>query len=291
MTDYVFGTAEGVDARSLHKLWRQCFGDTASFIDCYDSILFRPEEVDLAFFGDTPVAMATFMPGQLCTTEGETFSISFGYGLATAPEHQRHGVAARLMRAAFQRHYQQGADCVVFVPAGKSLFDYYSRTTYAHNAFYVREVSLSREEVFRYQPIHPVQTEAETYRAVREQILSGTAHMNWDVWSVGFQKVVCQDCGGDLFRFDTSDPCCAVAEYEEDSSLLVGELLAPEELLGPCLAGLMECLPAQQVTVRLPVWSASLGGEAKPFAMLENSIPEVSGPELGPQAYLGIDFC
>lgn len=291
MAEYVFCTATGIDSRKLHKLWRQCFGDTASFIHCYDSLLFRPEEVDVALWEDTPVAMSTFIPAQLYTARGEKLSISFGYGLATAPEHQGHGVAARLMRAAFQRTYQRGVDCVVFIPDTESLFDYYSRTTFAYNAFYVREVSLSGAEASRYPPVHPTSTGAENYQMLRERCLSGKTHMCWDAWAVGFQKAVCQDCGGDLFCFDTQEPCCAVAEYEKDGSLTVGELLASEEMIGPCLAGLLALLPARRVTVRLPVWSAALGGEVRPFGMLEHGKTGNPRPELRPEAYLGLDFC
>lgn len=288
MSGYIFRTAGNGEAHRLHPLWKQGFGDTDSFIACYDAQMFQPENVELALWEDTPVSMMTLIPGQLHTAEGRVFPVGCVYGLATAPEHRGHGVAARLLQSALGRDRQAG---LAIVPAEESLFGYYARTVSAYPAFFARTLSLDRSEISAFPPLWPVSAGAETYRAVRENALSGKTHMSWDIRAVDFQKAVCRDCGGDLFRFDAPEPCCAVAEYAEDGSLIVSELLAPEGLLGPCLAGLLESLPAGRGTVRLPVWSAALGGEPQPHGMLVNVWSEDQGLEFDSGAYFGFDFC
>ena len=103
---------------------------------------------------------------------------------------------------------------------------------------------------------------------------------------VRFEEEICRDAGGGLFCFPDAPGCCAAGEYREDGSLLVCELLASEEELPRCLAGLFARFRAEEGTVRLPAWSGDvLGAEVIPFGIM-------NGVELPPeeQAYLGFDF-
>lgn len=288
MSEYIFRTARNGEAHRLHPLWKQGFGDTDSFISCYDALMFQPENVELALWEDTPVSMMTVISGELRTAEGRAFPIGCVYGLATAPEHRGHGAAAGLLQSALGRDQQAG---LAIVPDGQSLFGYYARAVSARPAFYAREISLDSAEISSSLPLRPILAEAEMYRAVRERCLSGKTYMSWNTRAVEFQKAVCQDCGGDLFYFDAPGPCCAVAEYGENGLLVVSELLAPDRLLESCLAGLLKLLPARRGAVCLPAWSAALGGEVRPYGMLVGRWPEVQSLELGLQAYFGFDFC
>lgn len=279
--------AAGVhEARKLRPLWQEGFGDTEEFMACYEERMFRPDRVELAVGDGEIVSMLTVLPSVLRTEEGGSFSCGCIYGVATRARYRGNGIASRLLSAAVQKRLGHGMDCMAVVPDTPELFPYYGRAMGARTAFYVREVRVTDRQLPGMPALRPAAAGAEDYREIRARSLQGHTYLEWDRAAVDFQKELCRQEGGDLFLFPGAPGCCAAAEYGQDGTLLVRELLAPEEQLAGCLAGLMERMDRGTAEVRLPAWSgAVLGGRMEPFAMLTGrDLPEDR------QAYLGFDF-
>ena len=286
MSEYYFRPAEAHEARLLRPLWRDGFGDTEAFMACYEAWMFRPDRVELAMLGNEAAAMLTVIPAVLRMADGTAVPSGCVYGVATQHQHRRRGLATRLLETALYHRIGHGMDCIAVVPDTPSLFPYYSRAMNASTAFYLRTVQTTAEPLFAHPAVRPAAVRAEDYGPVREAGLRGRIHMEWDLEALAFQEELCREEQGGLFLFPDAPGSCAAAARREDGSLLVYELLAPEDLLAACLGGLLGALSASGAEVRLPAWSgASLGGAIEPFAM-------ISGRTLPPevQAYLGFDF-
>ena len=290
MPDYVFRLAKREDLPRLRGLWRTGFGDSDAFIACFEQrMASHPEWMELALWGDEPVAMLTMIPCALHIQGHGVFQSGFYYALTTDPAHRGRGIAPRLMANAAEHRIGRGMDCLLGVPDTGSLFTYYHRVDHHRTAFYTRILLTTREAFGGCPGIPPERVDAEEYRAIREEYLAGRTYLSWDADAVDFQREICRQGGGDLYRFPGKRTGCAAAQYTEDGTLLLNELLAPEEELAACLSGLLERMPAERLEVRMPVWlGASLGGEILPFGDIAPGGPaeQITGTE----AYVGLDL-
>ena len=286
MPEYTVRSGQEGDEPRMRPLWRAGFGDTEAFLDCYARRMFRPERVELALCGGEIVSMVTVLPSWLCMAGGERIPCGCVYGVATLPAHRGRGLAGRLLARAGVQRLGRSMDCIAVVPDTMELFPYYAHAMGGNTAFYVREPCVTAEQLSGAAPRMPVQVRAEEYLPLRRAALRGRTYIDWDENAVRFEEEICRDAGGGLFCFPDAPGCCAAGEYREDGSLLVCELLASEEELPRCLAGLFARFRAEEGTVRLPAWSGDvLGAEVIPFGIM-------NGVELSPeeQAYLGFDF-
>jgi len=272
-------------------VWKSGFNDTDGFLNEFRDQMLRAEDIQVAVCGGELVAVTAILPAALRTRDGEAEPAGCVYALTTLPEHRRRGVAAGLVRSVINRKRPEGMRGVAISPDGPELFGYYARQGW-RAAFSVREVETTAETA----AARAVQIGAGEYLALRENALEGRDYFQWDARAVRFQESVCRDGGGGLFTFRTAAPCCAAVEHSEDGGLLACELLAPDELLLPCAAGLLERFSGTRIRLRLPPWSGTaLGGELLPFGML---FPEDGEPAplferltADRMAYLGFDFC
>ena len=286
MPEYEIRSAAAGEERQLRPLWQTCFGDTEPFMACYESRMFRPERVELALLDGAVAAMLTVLPASLWTAGGGVIPCGCVYGVATLPAHRGRGLATKLLDLALRRRLGHGTDCLAVVPDTPDLFGYYGRTMGAETAFYVRELRLTAAELGGAVPLSPAPGSAEAYLAERRSCLKGRTCLDWDREAVAFQGDICRQEGGDLFLFPDAPGCCAAVQKDTDGTLLVSELLAPENCLAGCLAGILGQMACREAVVRLPAWSgAALGGSVEPFAMLAGAaLPKEE------QAYLGFDF-
>ena len=291
MCEYSFRPMKTGEFDRLRPVWKEGFGDSDAFLDEFRDRMLRTQDVQMALCGEEPVAMVVVLPAALCTRDGEEEPAGCIYALTTLPEHRGRGIAARLVRSAAERKRAGGIKSIAISPDGPGLFHYYAGQGW-RDAFSVREAEIAAGA----EGVRAVPVGAGAYTLLRERILKGRDHIRWDERAVGFQELICRDSGGGLFTFQTEAPCCAAVEYGGDGELSACELLAPDELLVPCAAGLMERFSEKQIRLRMPAWLGSgLEGEILPFGML---LPEEGRPSrtierlaAHPAAYMGFDFC
>lgn len=291
MCEYSFRPLKEGEFDCLRSVWKEGFGDSDGFLDQFRDRMLQAQDVQIALRGEEPVAMVVLLPAVLCTRDGGEEPAGCVYALTTLPEHRGRGVAAHLVRSAAERKRAGGIKSIAISPDGPGLFRYYAGKGW-RDAFSVREA----ETAAGAPGVEAVPIGAGAYMLLRERILKGRDYLRWDRRAVEFQELICRDSGGGLFTFRTEAPCCAAVEYGEDGGLLACELLAPDRLLLPCAAGLLEHFSEKRIRLRMPAWlGTGLGGQVLPFGML---LPEEGAPSrtvrrlaAHPMAYMGFDFC
>lgn len=291
MCEYSFRPLNEGEFDRLRPMWKEGFGDSDAFLDEFRDRMLRAQDVQIALCGEEPVAMIVLLPTVLCTRDREEEPAGSFYALTTLPEHRGRGIAARLVRSAAEQGRANGAKSIALSADGPGLFRYYAGQGW-QDAFSVREVEIAAGAA----GVQAVPGGAGAYTLLRERVLNGRDYIRWDERAVGFQELICRDSGGGLFTFRTEAPCCAAVEYDEDGGLLACELLAPDGLLLPCAAGLLEHFSEKRIRLRMPAWlGTGLGGEVLPFGML---LPEegtfsrtIERLAANPMAYMGFDFC
>lgn len=291
MNEYFFRQMKEGEFERLRPVWKEGFKDSDGFLDCFRDRMLHTQDVQLALCGGEPVAMAVLLPTILCIRDGAEEPSGCIYALTTLPEQRGRGIAARLIRSLADRKRAAGIKNIAISPDGPGLFQYYAGQGW-RNAFSVRETDVSAVTT----AAAPVSIGPEEYAGLREKALEGRDHLRWDGRAVGFQELICRGTGGGLFTFQAATPCCAAVEYDEGGRLLACELLAPDELVLPCAAGLLKSFAEKRIRLRMPVWQGmGLGGEVLPFGML---LPEGRTPSprfcrltARPTAYMGLDFC
>ena len=87
------------DLPQIRRVWRECFGDSESFLDVYFSSAARPEDGIGLFHGSTLVSNLFELPMRARVT-GQEYVCAFVAGCATLPEWRRRHLLGDLMRAA-----------------------------------------------------------------------------------------------------------------------------------------------------------------------------------------------
>ncbi len=289
MLDYTFRLVREEDLPRMHRLWRTGFGDTEAFMACFEQRMFHPEWMEAAFCGEQPAAMLTLIPCTLHVAGGGAYQSGFYYALTTDPDHRGRGIAPELLRKAVEHRVGKGMDCLLGVPDNDSLYLYYRKVANLQEAFYTRMVYAAAERLAGQRPVRLRRVDAEEYRAIRESYLAGRTYVSWDRESVDFQGEICRQGGGDLYCLEGSRPGCAAVQYTADGALLANEVLAPEEELAGCLAGILEKFPAERTEFRMPVWlGAALGGEIQHFGVITPGVPH--SRIAGKDGYIGLDL-
>ena len=289
MPDYTFRLAREEDLPRMHHLWRTGFGDTEAFMACFEQRMFHSEWMELALCQDEPAAMLTLIPCTLHLASGGVYRSGFYYALTTAPEHRGQGLAPELLKKAVEHRVGKGMDCLLGVPDNDSLYLYYDKVARLKEAFYTRMVHPTAEELTDCRPLRLQPVDAGEYYAIRESYLGGTTYVSWDREAVDFQGEICRQGDGGLYRLEGSRPGCAAVQYTADGALLVNEVLADEEDLPGCLAGILERMPAERSEFRMPTWmGTALGGEIRHFGVITPGGPQ--SRITGKNGYIGLDL-
>ena len=99
------------DERACKQLWMETFGDDEAFVDRFIVRYYSRRRAVTASVGGQLAAML-----HLLTFDTELGRTTYIYGVATAEEFRRRGLAARLMREAMQRIEERGDDAAFLIP-------------------------------------------------------------------------------------------------------------------------------------------------------------------------------
>lgn len=272
----------------IRALWKEGFGDTDALIGEYQRLLYRPEDAQVACCDGKIVAAVLAAPAVLHKADGSSAPAGYAYALATTRDYRRRGIGVGTYQSMIRRKMSEGMVCVAGSPGDDGLLDLYLRHSW-EIAFYVREMTIAADGLP--QPAQAVWASPAAYNSLREAALQGKDHYGFALPFVQMQEYVSRESGGGLLRFPGLEPCCAAAEYE-NGEVLISELLAPDEQILACAAGVLQHLPAARVKIRLPAWSGiGLGADRVPFGIV---LPEGEAcPYIArhPLTYLGLDLC
>ena len=117
-------TARDTDVPALKQIWRECFGDSDEYIDCFFDDMFRSEDMAVLDDGDGPKCMAALLPCTL-VLGSDSYQISYLYAMSTLPAAQGRGYATRLLAFAAEHCKARGDAGIALMPADKGLLKWY----------------------------------------------------------------------------------------------------------------------------------------------------------------------
>lgn len=110
------------DEIEVKNLWREAFGDEEAFIDAFIMRFYSRRRAFVARREGRLAGMVHRVPFR--TELGRT---GYLYGVATAREFRRQGIAAQLIEEAIRRSREEGFDALMLIPADEALRRFYGR--------------------------------------------------------------------------------------------------------------------------------------------------------------------
>jgi ribosomal protein S18 acetylase RimI-like enzyme len=212
--------AEPRDREALIEVWRVCFGDDAREITQFfehfgEKLVSVTAEID----GVPAGAGHLFPAGSLIIPPRRKVPCAMIYAVGTLPEYRGRGVGGSVTRALTERGGRAGYGAIALSPAEDGLFAFYEEKASFHTVFYAEDAREQGDFI-------PVPVVPAEYRALRERILRGALHIDFDERALAYQQLLCRASGGFLAALerDNETAGCAVTEagrYKE--LLLIGE--------------------------------------------------------------------
>lgn len=234
------------DVLPLRQLWKQAFGDTDAFLDCFFSVAYAPQRCRCVYQGDTLAAMLYWFD---CSWNGR--KLAYLYGVATDKAFQGQGLCRALIEDAHRHLKAQGYHGSILVPRTPELFAMYAKMGYA---------TCSGVSQFICQAGTPAALQRirmEEYAALRRQFLP-----EGGVVQEGETLALLQTYSA----FYTGENVL-LAVYVDEGKLTVCELLGAPE----AASGVIAALGHTEGKVRIP-------GSQTPFAMYRSLTEDPSAP-------------
>lgn len=259
------------------ELWKLAFGDDDAYIDYFYA--HTGESQVLLLLEDGVVwTMVALFPVTVTLPQGESLSSAYIYALATHPEARKKGYGRFILNYVDFYLKESGKDCVTIVPAEPSLYRYFSTTGF-EPACSTRKVELLRDMVAQPNPEDAiVPTSPAQYSALRERMLEGSLHVTYGEALIAYQQGLSRMERGDLFHLTvTGQGGLAAAEYLDEDTVLVKELLLPPTAQAGGAALLARQMPARRYHLRTPpFWDGLTGSYLQSFAMIKWYRPELA---------------
>ena len=125
----MIGTAKGSDISRLKEIWKECFGDSDSYITLFFDTVFKDSQ-PLAFYADgTPVAVLYRLKCK-AVVNGRIFYGRYIYAAATLENYRKRGIMGQLLSFA-QKEAESRGEFLSLVPGSSELYGYYSKFSFA----------------------------------------------------------------------------------------------------------------------------------------------------------------
>ena len=144
------------DIPKLRQLWKDCFGDSDSFLDLFFSLAYAPERSLILKEGNTLIGAAYWFDCSMADKK-----MAYEYAIAISPSHQNRGLGTALVEALHAVLLKKGYDAALLVPGAENLRRFYGRLGYRTCSYRQTEVALPS-----LSPISPAQ-----YARLRRQLL------------------------------------------------------------------------------------------------------------------------
>ncbi|WP_295936984.1 GNAT family N-acetyltransferase [uncultured Alistipes sp.] len=110
------------DERACKELWNEAFGDDELFVDWFMMRYYSRRRMLMVHDEGRIAAMLHLLP-----FESELGRTTYVYGVATATEFRRQGLADKLMRQAMELIRERGDDAAILIPSAEWLHGFYAK--------------------------------------------------------------------------------------------------------------------------------------------------------------------
>ena len=242
------------ETQALKRIWETVFGDPEDEIDKFFETYFEPQMSAVADSEDGIAATGYLLPVGNLRCDETALPCAMVYAIAALPGHRDHGYATAVVRELLSTARAAGIKATVLHPSEDSLFEFYSDHSPFREWFYIDERTdigkppRSSGVMAGLTPAAP-----EEYRLLRESLLSGVPHIEFDLRALAYQQYLCSKSGGGLYRAETSGgAACAAVEMPPDGSVWIKELLAPPTCEAEVLSAVTSVHPAPFYSFRSP---------------------------------------
>lgn len=253
------------DEEGLRALWRRVFGDTEDYIDGFFKKLYRPGSAAVLTVDGEIVSAAYIVKLGDFVCEGRWTPCREVYAYGTHPDHRGRGYGGRVLDMA--RRAAMAGGVAVVCPAEPPLIQYYEKNGFSR-LFYAGEFNCTDVGLDLTGSVTRVTVRG--YAALREELLHGRPHIDFDSQTLEYQEQLCTASGGGLY-YVVSDGvrCCAAAEVY-DGKAYIRELVVPTGSQYNAAALVARAVRAQSFIYRSPVRP---GEKSAPFAMICSAQP------------------
>lgn len=274
------------DIPRQRELWQLAFGDDGAYVDNFYNTYYQPERMLMLEEDGVIQAMTAWFDTVFKVPGRGEYRAAYLYAVATHPQARGRGLAGRLLSDADDLFREWEIPAVTTVPAEPSLHNFFGRNGF-RECFVDGQFSVFQERPATDRAGADLErlTPGE-YRALREERLAGTAHIDLPQEALAYQEGACAlTPGGGLYALGAPHGRAVLcAEGMESGELLVKELLCPPEDQDWVLKRLSGLLPRWSHAYRTP-------GGTHPFGMLKWLTPELEGGwDWSSTAYLGLAF-
>ena len=269
--DITVRTATARDVPGLQALWGGVFGDSPEAIGHFFNVYFSPALTAVIGAPGAPAAAAYVVPdGDLVLPDGTRLPCAMVYAVATDPAFRGLGYGAAVSRAAGRLAVDAGFPAAVLKPANAGLFDFYARHTDFRTFFHAYEFELTPDGSGSPALPTPESAAPADYRRIRNSLLAGSAYIDADERTLGYQRDLCRSSAGGLYALWENGRAvgCAIAE-RDDREVVFKELLVDDgRRLSDAAAALAALMGAASCRVRTPVPPRGTDAVPEPFGML-----------------------
>lgn len=267
------------DEPALKKLWSRALGDAEESIDGFFEKLYEPGMASVCALDGRVVSAAYVLRLGDLVLNGRWIPCRLLYACGTDPAYRGRGIEERVLRDTRERATASGA--AVVCPAKPPLFGRYGDLGFT-TFFFACERGCTDVGSPLDGTVNRVTVRG--YAALREELLHGRPHIDFDIKVLEYQEYLCRRSGGGLYyAVIDGTRCCAAVELTEDQAL-IRELIVPTGSQYNAAALLSRAVRRERFTYSAPVRP---GDGSVPFAMLSGPVPE-TGPDLAP--WLGFNL-
>lgn len=207
------------DLSQLKNLWELAFHDTEDYIDNFFDSYASADKIFVAEENGEILAMTAWF-GSNFHRDKEVYRFAYLYAVATHPDHEKKGIASKLLAFIYLNLKEQGFHGVTTVPATASLHNFFGRNGF-QDYFTYHKTSLSHTTL-RYNPQQKTQKLTATqYKFLRDAAFAHHQHLlstdesdtehsvfpyiSLDVEGFAYQESVCELSEGGFYWIGVGD--------------------------------------------------------------------------------------
>lgn len=259
MSKPIFRLTRTGDEPELRSIWSAAYdGDTAC-AELYFSQCYQPGQGIAAEVDGALCSAIYMMEGVVLTDFSEKEqSAVYLYALGTPEKYRGMGLGGRTIWRSGAEAYLRGTDAVCFLPASKSLAQWYGDILGTQPTFFRRTGSVSAGAEAPIGKVLPLN--GEQYLSLREQLLAGHPHAKLPQNMIDLQQQFCRLYGGGFYRLELEGKVAVCACDRDEKQLIVRELLCPELDPIQCARLLLAEWKLKRGELRTPAfWHAEFG--------------------------------